>query len=236
MAGDGEWEPDAENWVRWARAPGHDAYWSFRDSFFDTILPPPGRRTLEVGCGEGRVARDLAARGHDVTALDAAHSLVRHARDADPDSAYLTADGAGLPFRTGAFDVVVAYNALQTVPDLGSAVTEAARVLDPGGHLCFCVAHPTADLGRFLEDGRYVLRNPYFESTYIEERVESDGFTMTFRGWTYTLEHYMKALEHAGFVVETMREPRPSPPTGRFERWTRVPLFLNVRARLEGGR
>src|SRR5262245_24605603 len=59
------WEDQAENWLAWARTPGHDAYWSYRDLFF-RLLPAPGRRTLEVGCGEGRVARDLAARGHRV--------------------------------------------------------------------------------------------------------------------------------------------------------------------------
>jgi hypothetical protein len=50
------WEDQAENWLAWARTPGHDAYWSYRDAFFP-LLPAPGRRTLEVGCGEGRVAR-----------------------------------------------------------------------------------------------------------------------------------------------------------------------------------
>ena len=47
MGGEGEWEPDADNWVRWARTPGHDAYWYYRDSFFDGVIPPAGRRTLE---------------------------------------------------------------------------------------------------------------------------------------------------------------------------------------------
>ena len=86
MGRGGEWEPEAENWVRWARTPGHDAYWYYRDSFFDLIVPAPGRRTLEIGCGEGRVARDLAARGHRVTAIDTAHTLLRHAREDDPES------------------------------------------------------------------------------------------------------------------------------------------------------
>ena len=63
------WEPRAEQWLAWARTPGFDAYWSYRDAFFG-LVPPPAGGTLEVGCGEGRVTRDLAARGHRVTALD----------------------------------------------------------------------------------------------------------------------------------------------------------------------
>jgi Methyltransferase domain len=64
-----EWQ--AGDWLAWARTPGHDSYWYLRDAFFEEILPAPGRLTLEVGCGEGRVARDLAAHGHRVVALDA---------------------------------------------------------------------------------------------------------------------------------------------------------------------
>src|SRR5438132_7763571 len=77
------WEREAENWVRWARQPGHDAYWSYRDSFFEEVVPAAGRHTLEIGCGEGRVSRDLAARGHRVSGVDLSPILARHARDAD---------------------------------------------------------------------------------------------------------------------------------------------------------
>src|ERR1700733_13937536 len=54
-----DWDREAENWVRWARTPGYDAYWRYRDAFFEQMVPAPGRRTVEIGCGEGRVARDL---------------------------------------------------------------------------------------------------------------------------------------------------------------------------------
>jgi SAM-dependent methyltransferase len=72
------WEDQAENWLAWARTPGHDAYWYYRDALFP-LLPPPGRRTLEIGCGEGRVVRDLVARGHRVVGVDSSPTLLRHA-------------------------------------------------------------------------------------------------------------------------------------------------------------
>ncbi len=73
-------------------------------------MPPPGHATLEVGCGEGRVARDLAARGHRVTAIDISRTLIGLAAEADGASTYLLADGVALPFAEAAFDLVVAYN------------------------------------------------------------------------------------------------------------------------------
>ena len=95
------WEWQADRWLRWARTPGHDAYWHYRKAFFGAIAPAPGRRTLEVGCGEGRVARDLAARGHRVVGVDTSPTLVAHAADAgrfagtEPDAPF-TIPGAYL--------------------------------------------------------------------------------------------------------------------------------------------
>jgi SAM-dependent methyltransferase len=227
----GEWEPDAESWVRWARTPGFDAYWYFRDNFFDEILPAAGACTLEIGCGEGRVARDLFERGHDVVALDTSPTLVAHARDADGRGAYAVAGGATLPFRHNTFDLVVAYNSLQVVDDLRKTVREAARVLRSGGCLCACIAHPVTDLGRPSDDGSWIIRDGYAESRRVEERLELDGHVMTFRGWTYSFEHYSRALEDADFVVEMMREPKPSLAGEKYTRWRDLPLFLNFRAR-----
>src|ERR1700730_3972141 len=89
---DASWEREAENWVRWARKPGHDAYWVYSPAFFDEIVRPPGRQTLEVGCGEGRVARDLKPRGHRLMAIDNSPTLVRYAKQADRDGRYELAD------------------------------------------------------------------------------------------------------------------------------------------------
>lgn len=233
MAGAGEWESEAEHWVRWARTRGHDAYWYYRDEFFDTVAPPPGRRTLEIGCGEGRVARDLAERGHRVVALDSSATLVRHAREADADGAYALADSAALPVADGGVDIVVAYNVLQVVPDMPGTVREAARVLEPGGAFCVCVSHPVTDLGRFIGDDPapgFALRQPYFESMRVDDTVEIAGLTMTFHGWTYTLDDYARALEDAGLRIEVLREPRPADLPAPWERWRDVPLFLNLRA------
>lgn len=228
----GEWDQETENWLRWARTPGFDAYWYYRDAFFDAVLPSPGGRTLEIGCGEGRVARDLAERGHHVAALDSAASLVRHARDADATSCYLVADGDRLPTRSGCFDLVVAYNVLQVVADMPGTVRESARVLREGGHLCFCVAHPVLDLGYWSDDidpPRFVVRPQYFETTRVEDTVERDGLRMTFRGWTHTLQDYAVALHDAGFAIEVIREPTPTSNV-HYQRWSQLPLFMNVRA------
>jgi SAM-dependent methyltransferase len=230
-----EWQ--AGSWLRWARTPDHDAYWQFRDAFFDEIVPAPGRLTLEVGCGEGRVARDLARRGHRVVALDASPTLAASAAAADPAGRYLVADAATLPFGSGCFDLVVAYNSLMDVDDMPAAVAEAARVLQPGRPLCVCVTHPTADAGRFQStdlDAPFVIAGSYLGRHRVDEPFERDGLQMHFTGWRYPLEAYARALEDAGLLIDRLREP-PAPASALttrpgYERWQRLPFFLHLRA------
>jgi len=63
-----DWEREAEHWIAWARTPGHDSYVLYRDAFF-ALVPDPGRATLELGRGEGRVTRDLEEAGFAIEAL-----------------------------------------------------------------------------------------------------------------------------------------------------------------------
>jgi ubiquinone/menaquinone biosynthesis C-methylase UbiE len=236
VSGSDEWESEAENWLRWARNPCHDAYWYYRDAFFDEMVPPPGNRTLEIGCGEGRVARDLAARGHRVVAIDTSKTLLRHAQAAGGEVHHVLADGSAVPFPRASFDLVVTYNSLQSM-DLGhmrGTLHEAARVLARGAWICVCVTHPIMDAASFSSDDETaacVIRGGYLNGEPFEDTVTRDGLTMTFRGWTHSLEEYFSILEEAGFLVEALREPKPSSAPPRYKRFERVPMFLNVRAR-----
>lgn len=217
------WEEQAQNWIAWARTTGHDVYWSYRDAFFE-LAPPPGGTALEVGCGEGRVCRDLAERGWDVTGIDASLPLLEAARAADPAGSYLLADASALPFEDARFDLVVAYNSLMDMQDMPGAVREAERVLAPGGAFCVCITHPMADVGRF--DGEhFVLARPYLRPGPFAGTFARAGLSMTFKGWTRPLEAYTRALEAVGLRIEALREPvSPLDPERP------VPMFLMLRA------
>jgi ubiquinone/menaquinone biosynthesis C-methylase UbiE len=228
-----DWEDEAISWVRWARTEGHDAYWTYRRPFFDAIVPAPGARTLDMGCGEGRVSRDLRDRGHRTVGVDLSPTLVRHARDADPTGIYLRADASALPLADASCDLVVAYNTLMDIDGMEAAVAEASRVLVSGGRFCICVTHPMSNTGRFdgqASDATFVVATTYFGRRRFEATEARDGLTMTFRGWSYALEDYARALEGAGFLVEMIREPVPDTTTPNLLRWSRVPLFLHIRA------
>jgi SAM-dependent methyltransferase len=228
---DSESGPNAENWVRWARTPNHDAYWYYRDAFFDDLVPRPGRLTIEIGCGEGRVTRDLTDRGHRVVAIDLSRALIDYAHDADPLASCVVADGSRLPFHDGCVDLAVSYNSLQAVDDLAGPVREVARVLERHGHFCVCVIHPVTHPGRFLSgepDATFAIPASYFERKRVETTATRDGLTFTFRYRSHALEDYFRAFSDAGLRVEAIREPRPKSPSLSYERFDRVPMFLNL--------
>ncbi len=231
------WEREAAQWVAWARAPGHDSYWRFHRDQFLELLPPPGRLTLDIGCGEGRLTRDLTARGHTVVGLDASTTMISAARAADPAGDYRLVDAGKLPFADASCDVAVAFMSLQDVDDMRGAVAQIGRVLMPGACACIAVVHPLNSAGKFLDetaDSAFVVRGTYLGEFRYSDAMSRDGLDMMFHSTHRPIESYSRALEAAGLYIDAIREhPMPaSPPLSeRSKRWTRVPLFLHLRAR-----
>jgi SAM-dependent methyltransferase len=231
------WETAAGQWAAWARKPGHDSYWRFhRTAFFD-LLPAPGRMTIDLGCGEGRVARDLKALGHNVVAVDVSPTMVRFARDADPAMTVLVADAAHLPLADGVADLALAFMSLHDVDDMPGAVREASRVLAEDGVLCIAIVHPINSAGHFEghdSSAPFVIDGSYLEPHRYVDRIERDGLPMSFSSRHWPLQSYFMALRHAGFTVEALKEVTvggPSDEPGSGDRWLRIPLFLDLRAR-----
>ena len=143
------WEAEARRWIQWARTPGHDSYWRFHRDQFLRLLPPPGRQTLDIGCGEGRLARDLKELGHRIVGIDSSPSLVAAAREFDPSMDVRLADAAALPLDDACADLAVAFMSLQDIDGMPAAIQEAARVLEPGGRFCLAIVHPINSAGSF---------------------------------------------------------------------------------------
>ncbi|HWC37001.1 MAG TPA: class I SAM-dependent methyltransferase [Acidimicrobiales bacterium] len=229
-------ENEARSWIAWARTRDHDAYWYWRGCFFEEIVPEPGHRTLELGCGEGRVARDLTSRGHQVVGCDLSETLLQAAAAAG-NQQLVRANGARLPLCDQSVDLVVAYNVLIDVDDLTGVIEEATRVLTRRGILCACLPHPMADVGAFSDgkhDAPFVIEQSYLETAPFAATCTREDLTMTFRGWHRPLGAYTWAMEQTGLVIDRIREP-PAPAAALVRwpdhgRWQRIPMFLHLRA------
>ena len=106
-----------------------------------------GKRVLDLGCGDGLFTWTLAARGARAIGIDIDRRMLRaaaaRAAGARVPSLFVEGRVEQLPFRDGAFDVVVAVTVLCLVDDVHAAAREAVRVLRPGGRLVI------GDLGRW---------------------------------------------------------------------------------------
>jgi 2-polyprenyl-6-hydroxyphenyl methylase / 3-demethylubiquinone-9 3-methyltransferase len=92
-------------------------------------------KVLDVGCGAGFLANDLARKGLSVTGVDLSPESVKVAAAHDETNSvrYEVADAARLPYPDQSFDVVTAMDFLEHVEDPAAIIKEMGRVLKPGG-------------------------------------------------------------------------------------------------------
>jgi SAM-dependent methyltransferase len=232
------WESQARNWAEFARTPGHDdSHEQINLPALLDLMPAPGRRTLDLGCGEGRLGRLLQSLGHLVAGVDAAPTMVRLAVGHEIPEPAVLADAAALPFRDEAFDLVVAYMCLHDMDRMPQAVAEAARVLERGGRLCAAIPHPLASAGSFQdrdEAAPFTIAGSYLDPAPADSESSRGGIRLTFHSEHRPLQAYARALETAGLLIEAIREINA--PDGLVarepsqRRWQRIPIFLHLRA------
>jgi 2-polyprenyl-3-methyl-5-hydroxy-6-metoxy-1,4-benzoquinol methylase len=108
-------------------------------AWIDALALPAGARVLEIGCGAGLLAVDLAQRGFVVDCIDASEAMIQLAREqalqagaADRITAAVC-DAHALEFADARFALVVSLGVLPFLHTPERAIAEMARVLAPGG-------------------------------------------------------------------------------------------------------
>lgn len=121
------------------------------DSFYRWLLrliwPLPGRRLLDVACGEGMLphfARQLY--GVEAYGIDLSLAATRIAAD-QGSGAFTVAGGEHLPFADASFDYVTCIGSLEHFLDMRAGITEMARVLRPDGTACILLPNTYSIIG-----------------------------------------------------------------------------------------
>ena len=249
-AGDRGWSANARAWARWVERDPH------RQAFLDRAVGSAlgsvrGARWLDAGCGEGRLARVLAARGADVLGVDIAAPLVAEARRrallVDPAAArarmrFATADlkARGL-VKAGSLDGVLCALALMHVARIQPVLKAWARALAPGGRLLVLLPHPcfmgpgTSWTARLPQVPRGA---PDLEALAVRDYPvtgqQSFRFDPAFPAPTINHHRSLEALScafaAAGLLTRRLLEPRPTAAlVARDPAWRpygRIPFFL----------
>lgn len=108
----------------------------------DAAQIQPGQRVLDVGCGTGVLAREVALRIGSVgrvVGIDPSPGMVAVAKQLAPSVEWREGVAETLPFPDQSFEAVVSQFALMFFKDRDQALREMMRVLTPGGRLAVAV-------------------------------------------------------------------------------------------------
>jgi SAM-dependent methyltransferase len=215
-AGGNLWE-DQAGWWQAGFTDGADP------EYTEQILPlaaahlAGARRVLDVGCGEGQVARLATEIGAErVVGVDPTWAQVTEAVARSGGPSYGQADAAALPVRSGSMDAVVACLVFEHIRAVDTAIAEVARVLAPGGRFCFFLNHPllqTPNSG-WIDDQildppeQYWRIGPYLIEDETIEQVEAGVFIPFIHR---PLSRYVNAMAANGLLIVQMEEPAPPP-------------------------
>jgi ubiquinone/menaquinone biosynthesis C-methylase UbiE len=249
------WDGNADAWTKLSRG-GHDVY---RDHLntpaFLAMLPAVRDLSgLDIGCGEGYNTRELARGGGRMAGIDISPRFIAHAAEAerlDPLGIhYHTASAVELPFADESFDFATAFMSLMDIPEHGRALTEAHRVLRPGGFLQFSITHPCTDtmhrrnlrdadgrtyaleVGGYFSGGERIDRW-LFGAAPAEARAGLELFQVPRFG--RTLSDWLNSMISAGLALERVQEPTADAETIRrchhLQDTQVMPYFLHLRCR-----
>ena len=213
---------------------------------------PSGTRVLDIGCGNGYIARRLARGGARVVGVDASRELIAYARAEEKvrplGIVYHLADAARLPaWEKGSFDVAVANMSLIDIEDADGAIRELARVVRPGGRFVFSISHPCFDVDRqstWSVETRARKTLIYrkvadYRVLHSEEYLWNlkGGVIAQTTGYHRPLSWYAHVLHRYGWTILDLDEPKPRRGYGsqrvRKEWVEAIPLHLVVEARRE---
>ncbi len=203
-------------------------------ALLDLLGPAQDRCVLDLACGHGRVAREVAGLGGTVIGVDLSVALLDKARaqeDAEPRGIrYVHADAAAVPqVDDASVDIVVCNFGLADIDDLDAALATTRRVLRTGGRFVFSILHPCF-AGTDTVSGTWPAGGRYHDEGFWTADSRYSTLRRQVGANHRTLSTYVNALSCHGLLITAMREPSAPPEWTADERReaARLPVFLVV--------
>ncbi|HET8913516.1 MAG TPA: methyltransferase domain-containing protein [Ktedonobacteraceae bacterium] len=168
-----------------------------------------GRRILDVGCGQGILTRELAARNALVTGVDLSRNLLKIARQKELRAplgiSYIHDDAHSLEQLGGQrFDVITCNLALLDIRDLPRLIESAKRLLVTGGWWVNSLLHPCGP--HTDAEGALTYRDYYAEGYWRSPNSKSVRGQVG--SYHRRLETYIEGFLKSGLVIDAFREPK----------------------------
>lgn len=173
-----------------------------------------GHRLLDLACGQGRVARELARRGARVTGVDLSAALIEQARAAEADDwlgiEYVVGDAGDLGlFEADAFDGVVCNFGVSDIDDLDATLGTVSRVLKPGGIFVLSLLHPCFPGWTENVSASWPRGGGYFTEGWWRSQAAKSLLRRQVGSNHRTISTYINALVRHDLPVESVAEPPP---------------------------
>jgi ubiquinone/menaquinone biosynthesis C-methylase UbiE len=237
------WDRIADDWIAYADSNDYRNHFLL-PRMLALVGDVRGRRILDLGCGEGGYARELARRGAHVVGVDGSARLIEVARARAseaglPSIRFVHANASALrEIASESIDIVVAAMSLMDVEDYDAAIAEAHRVLVDRGGLAMSITHPcfSAPVSAWVRDGAHGLRH-FAVDRYLDRAAWDSYIAASFHAPVVRrhrpLEDYLRAPIAAGFILRAFLEPEATEQeqakSSRFAKMSRIPYFIFMR-------
>lgn len=210
---------------------------------FMALLPElDGKAVLDLGCGMGEHCREFVGRGAvRVVGIDLSENMLATAREKSchPKIEYLRLPMERVGELNGPFDVVVSSLALHYVQDYAGVVDAVYGLLSPGGRFVFSQEHPLTTCfstgERWTKDANGNKIHANIADYSVDGERETTWFVSGLKIYHRTFSTVVNTLVDAGFAIEKLVEPIPTPEQLRqypdYADLLHKPDFLLVRAR-----
>lgn len=253
------WEQNAKVWSMLVRKK-QDKYRELLNNpaFIDLVGNVKGKKTLDLGCGEGYNTRIFAKLGAKITGIDISQEMISQALKKEKRTPmgidYKVSSFSDLSmFTNNSFDIVLSTMALMDSPDYDKAIKEAHRVLKTHGKIFFSISHPCFQTKGFSwiknENGKsktLTVSNYFTDSSWDTTWIFSKGQIpegakpFNVPCFPRTLSEYLNVLIDSGFNILRVNEPRPSEMACKKHPWLRrwrdhAAIFLHISAEKRNG-
>lgn len=173
-----------------------NSYAGVERALLEFVGDQPRAAILEVGCGTGHWLAQLQERGIRTTGLDLSPGMLANARRRLPSVSLIQGTASQLPWRSGTFDRLFCINAIHHFPHKRMFLTEARRILRPGGQIMIIGLDPHSARDRwfvydYFPESLLIDRQRYPASASLRRWMSEAGFrdcnTQEVEHWNYRL-------------------------------------------------